>query len=834
MKKRISSFVLALVMLVCLLPPSAADDGGAVTVRSANFSFSENVFTVSLNLETARALSTLDVDCILVPAGTSSGALGTFQKYPMELGLDQTYRFEIEGKARPNVTNEMGSRFVFMDYELPDGKLLEFGDYNLWFFVDDLPAMTVERFWRVIINIDGLDWYQNGDRNNIISAGSRRPDSVIEFDGRESSNNVEYVMRTQRFCFYVYNVSPGPARVEYFKIDENPRTSSPAASVDIPKTGTNTITHPTNLTGMFALYYTKDGGANRELFAYTSVFKGVAVFSEYGRERPGKTFLDPSSAVGTWTSEDEDALLVDVRVAFEDFELPTNLVLFNIVDNTIAHSYPAFDNDAILSEIYNRRSYRFRITLPTLADGVYGVRAERAQEKTIEALRFEVWRGRVYRLRPGEIPVSPLSVDDDELKNAYLRLFLGSEQLSFATTGFNAFSTDGGVKWQAMNKFQSVAAKWFDRGFEVWFSDKPAATTGTKKPPDDSKLLKFPKVGGRAPAPRLEVNYALAHMENGVMNFEVHDENLWVAVERGTTTPIGEGYVYRIEATRENNRGYDVPTGRPDMNAGVFTMLSTGLPIPDSDLIENERTEVSRFKQVTEGYFVSTAAYIKDGVYYPSSKAARLRVRSYGRPPAIRADYKKETLRLAPGIVVENDDIFVGIVSRDDAKVPIDISSMLGSSSGLGACYQLAPTAKRPASEYVDWQAATRHTGRSLTPIPKTDGKRYALENGKFRASKDVEFRFTHIPNAKWGAFKALKTGEERYEYRFKSTARNSKLIFEDGEWYIDDSIVLLRDDERDVYAAGTPHEFIYTWGTFTDSKGKERTGITSTNLTDS
>lgn len=826
MGKRILSFLLTLAIITAFLPLSSFEVTAAATQNSRIAISASNVSTIEGNkpyieviLKKAK-IAPSKVAVAVVAAGSGSEDVLAASRFDMSEN-DDKWTFQFDTAAA----------------------LSSIGDVNLWFFVDDKEPISDNKCWRV-------------DGNN--------PTYYFSLRGLNPKRLYASVTETPMgYTLTAYSVI-GDTYFEFVKQETG--VAATGTRVDIATAGSLTYDIP-DLTGGYMLRYTRDG-ISQDIAYFRllggklplGISKAVAMKAELGHSGSEGSIDGWSTGEGSPNGR----LKAWVSVNNEDFDYPVELYIVNKDTKEETFLAKSMDNgvlDAATIDAqaenpynwgYNRNvRYFFDITIDTkFADGIYLLRARRGNDY-IDIWQYEMFNGQLHGMTSGETPIKPLSVDDSAPANEYCRIFLQDE--SFVTsTATSYFSLDGGKKWLPLSDMgnykkrdsktgQLMSSKVFDKGFELWLSDT-APVSG--KMPDSAKLIKFPKVGKRSGAPKLEVNYQLAHMNSdGTLNFDYYDENLWVVVEKGKTVPLGEGYLFYYGGQTENNQGYIKQTGKPDWEFGSYELPSTGIPIPESDednggIMYSETSDKVSYKSIKEYYFVSTVPYIKDGVYYPASKPAKLAVSSYAKPPAMKIDYKKETMKLIAGAVFEDKQIYNGIVSVQTAKSKtegvVSVTEMLDNDC-LEGSYQIAPTAKKPASCPVFWSFAYRGTDiMELDSDSYKDKEVNITEYGKFTPSKALEFRQeTEGSWSNWGGFKAPKSAGQEVEYRTKATAKSGKLIFE-GEWWMDDSVILKSEDEVEVWAAGEPQAFQYRWGkSYETQNGKAPTkdGVEWTNI---
>ncbi|MCL2083648.1 MAG: hypothetical protein FWH06_00135 [Oscillospiraceae bacterium] len=822
MLKRCLTVMLAL-LIAAALPPGGAPAAAASQGRpykSYKIDFRSHGEQDGIHLHIDRGTQPRPESAVFaaVPAGTEPALVTPASITSLDEG---TY----------TLTDMTLSRETFM-VGFVDAKI-GIGDYNFYFFVkteDDSYIISESKCYRMYPERTLFGYYEilnglNPPRESLVLP-YWNPLAETEFD--VLWYNDEHKSEDEKANTYVeilvFGYETGKTRFYLQRYGVEPEWEH-ARIVEGVGYATYTVT---GTTGLFTLHYTVDGGETWRPLGYLAMLNGRIMQYPMSPDKP-----PPKAVVDIFASDTgrygDGKIEASIVVKDEDYSTATSIVLANTASETSLQSWESFDFSGFVTENaapeHKRKTgsqsmesvtYKFSVTPPELGDGVYSVSVARGAE-VFECFRLEVFGGEYHTMFAGELSIKPLEADA-AYDGDYIRLWLASESLRIPA-GQQSFSLNGGDKWDVISKFKDdKLSSYIDKGMELCFADK-APDPASKKPPADAKIIRFPKVAKRDAAPKIAVNYRLAHMKDGKLVFGADDLNMWVPVEKNApNTAIGAGYVYRFEGVAEKN-GQPRPSGKPNTASGFNPLPAEGIAVHESE--SNETNRGMAYKSVKRSYFVYTEAAYIDGVYRPPSKPAKLSVSSYTKPPKMAVNYKTETIKLTKGIVLDLKELYDGVVSDADAKKQHDISEFMNAGR-FGVAYRVPPTDKKPASGIAFYAAAFRADKSEL--VSAID------DNGKFKPAKDIEFRKKGAD--KWGSFKAASSAgiHKEYEYRVKNSAKSGKLQYYGGDvWGVDDN---WKDDDTQVYAAGPPQDFEYEWATWEDERGKTKSGIVYTNLT--
>ncbi|MDR0325528.1 MAG: hypothetical protein LBI19_05470 [Oscillospiraceae bacterium] len=792
--KKLISFILAITLLTAAMPTALASGAEAarkISIRfdgydhGSNLRVEINVSFVTVN----KSEAVTEVYAAAVPAGTNPALITDAQKFPLRL--------------RVWWGNYIG--------DFPNDML--FQDINIYLFINDHPPVTDGCRYRLYFTRH--DWY---DEANIYAyKGSRvfrneksglpGPNEDYPFvllkEFNTANNSFDYAL----FSFV-------DAKTELRLSDHN---GSTIKTVQINQVGMGTYIIPDgNYTGQYTLSLTKDGGANWLDVCWISVFQGKMLIVPYmiypfsdgmsyreGWLATGDRYTDIKGLLGK-----DGVVKIKAEVMYEDFLHPVTLTVTDLESGTNRATYSSFDGTGSFNSwvepdfrsAYNGNGYiRYTFTADlkalSLPNGTYRVSVIRGNERR-DYFKLEVFNGRLFCQYVDELVLRPVENQIESLQNKYICMWLLEETIFLDGFSSGHFSLNGGEKWEPMSAFsKKTLSKRLDKGFTLWLSN---GTPGR----DSTKYIKFPEIAPREKAPKLAVDYQLAHMVNGVLDWQVGDDNHWVAVERGDTVPLGSEYSFMFEGDKPNGK----PSGKADLKYGTYRMNAAGFEIPDCDESEGSGENGARHKAFREMYFVYKSARIQDGVYYPATKPAKLKVSCAWKPPGIKVNYKTETAKIKPNIIVDDAE---GLTSL--GKDLYSVTAIIEREDRL-LFYSVPPTAKKPASGWVEVWIAGRNTGE---PISDKSGS--SLSKGKFKADKMLEFRI--VGAQKWGKFPKISTGDEQIEYRYKATAKNNKLWYHSGWWVIDNEFLWKSGDVWVGSAVGTPQLFEYTWGDLPNGK---------------
>ncbi|MCL2096331.1 MAG: InlB B-repeat-containing protein [Oscillospiraceae bacterium] len=244
-----------------------------------------------------------------------------------------------------------------------------------------------------------------------------------------------------------------------------------------------------------------------------------------------------------------------------------------------------------------------------------------------------------------------------------------------------SYSVDGGTKWKALgNKEfdQKLLAKLLGnkKGTTLWIANKAldkekGANKGKPVIADDTSIIKFPKVNGRAALPKLAVNYALAGLEKAAPTEDGGDLNLgkWtIANVTNKATPTAAGDLVAIK-----------PAGSKPTDAELVTFASFGhQPIVTDKAAAKANT-----------WFVKVnASKVSDTEYVAPSKTKKFAAKPAANAP--KAEDKKGVLKLKAGTAYTVDG---GDVTTLAAKADIEVTK------GAKYMYWTVGTDKKPPSQ---------------------------------------------------------------------------------------------------------------------------------------
>jgi hypothetical protein len=678
-------------------------------------------------------------------------------------------------------------------------------DVNLYVFVNEYLPVTDGRVHRAWVEV----------RTPSLSSVTSRvfPGLAPHFDyailnGRVSSVSLEYI---------IFSHVPGQTRIRVTKPDGTGEILNQPATAGINEF--NISANMSGRTGTYLLSLSKDGGSSWQRLCNIRLFKGEDPWGMPIRHMPQSrlSFLDTDDTSDRLKINEKSELQAAVMVEDEDFEQPVILTLTNTLSGTTS-SINGFDENASVLRNFSlsniAATYDFTMPLADLADGLYMASFIRGDQR-MDYLKFEKFNGEYLLLNVDELTIRPTVMEFGE--GQYIRIWLSDEKVHIGNINSGFFSVNGGDRWEAMNRFDANnIPRWLDRGLTLWFSDIDPKDA-------NAKFIKFPTIAKRDRAPRIEVNYVLAHMVNDELVYDGW-ENLWVAVERGTSTPLGVEWSYL----------YGDNSGKPDRELGSFRMNAAGIPIPECDEREANSITGVAHRNIRINYFVYRAPYVENGAFHPATKPVRLRVSCYGAPRAVRVNYKTEMMKVRSGImfhegiqelITTTKDISITELIDNGGAIDLtDSNWFLGMGYAFAELeYSVAPTARRPASGIVLHTLAERRECSDEETLSERELKPSILNStGRLRPAKGIEFRT--VGTEKWGSFKQPANGDAQIEFRFKANARGGRLFYEgDMLWVVNDDFILRRFEgdfeELERFASGVTTPFLYEWGTLENGK---------------
>lgn len=366
------------------------------------------------------------------------------------------------------------------------------------------------------------------------------------------------------------------------------------------------------------------------------------------------------------------------------------------------------------------------------------------------------------------------------------------------------FSLDGGTKWKRGVPTVKDIETLFKKGGTLVLADrldakgkKPFTGTPAVKESKDTTakdaepsavIMTFAKINPAPKAPKLTVVYDLLADPTGATTGSwtladkaatgseaaVVRDNLRVAWSKDGVKPILIGKEYILNEDK-NDYILDDTTG--------FTFGKFGLSKKDaSDGIEIAPT--TGMKPGKQIYLIQLAATVEsDKSITPASKITKLSVLDQIKAPALKADYKKETIKLkggqtivfgkgnadktalakssADGLVAEAGKCAINL-SKTDAGQPVLLTNYLDETETVVTVWTAA-TLKKPASVKQVLTLAPRAIMQETTLSPS---------KGKVKPAKTLEF-YDESKN-KYGAFPKV-TSSYTGTARLKATAKMKK-----------------------------------------------------------
>ena len=218
-------------------------------------------------------------------------------------------------------------------------------------------------------------------------------------------------------------------------------------------------------------------------------------------------------------------------------------------------------------------------------------------------------------------------------------------------------------------------------------------------------------------------------------------------------------------------------------------------------LIGREGIPVLPYGSAKETYLARVEPFVEGYNIIPAGKIFKITPQNAQKAPAVKADYKKEIIKLKKG-----DAYMFGTATsftEVTAAKGVELAVSEAITGGAAIHIKKAATAKKPATEI---QTITPAARAALT----TDG--VTVANGKL--SLDKKYEVYDTAKSKWGgAPKVTAAGEHTFEVRLKATAKLTK-----GVW--------------SGSAASAPGELKITCGSYKDSNGKDKNGVTAAEIT--
>ncbi len=319
------------------------------------------------------------------------------------------------------------------------------------------------------------------------------------------------------------------------------------------------------------------------------------------------------------------------------------------------------------------------------------------------------------------------------------------------------YSVDGGSKWKEAKspltdkQFQSM----LNKGMTLWLAD--SYDKKAKALTEDAVVYKFAKIEARPKAPKLKVEYATYADDTGATAGQWGLALSTLAPIDATTLASLEIGAALADKKSVSEKGYGLwPT-------------EGGLAVP----------ELSGGKVQTSVYYVRVRATEST----PSSKLVKVSVKGQQKAPNLKADYKKELIKLKDGMTIYFGDTapftltgveasassyddyegrIIHIDSKDAAKNGVSLSCYLTGTRNTVLIWTNA-TAKKPASAVQEIKLAARAT---------IDAQILTVSKGK--ATLDKKYEVYDEVKKKWGSLPKVTSSCE-LKIRLKATAKGGK-----------------------------------------------------------
>ncbi|MDR0249163.1 MAG: hypothetical protein LBI44_05855 [Oscillospiraceae bacterium] len=341
-----------------------------------------------------------------------------------------------------------------------------------------------------------------------------------------------------------------------------------------------------------------------------------------------------------------------------------------------------------------------------------------------------------------------------------------------------AISYDGGNKWKAVVIPDTGLSltKAFGRATTIQLTDtwdakkkKPyaddvkdeAGATVTPK----SKIYSFDAIEKRAAFGKIAVNFAVYADSKG------EGKDQWVFTLKDSNAPLD---TYQIAFSE--NKKTPGEWGKFKEDEGVALAPLTGA------------------KQTKLTYFARVAPVVTPTRRVPASKPKKFTVGGLGKPTKYKADYKKETIKVAAAAAADDGEK-ITVYNKETAKTPIDISGKMGTEFR----FWLSATAKKPASTPQVYTPAARGFMDEIQPT-------FTVSSVKINTSR---YEVQQEGKTTWGSSVGkLDNTKDKQELPIRMKA----------------SVTSGKETEKS-YAASAPGKLVIVFG-FTDDKNEKR-GIT-------
>jgi M6 family metalloprotease-like protein/uncharacterized repeat protein (TIGR02543 family) len=372
---------------------------------------------------------------------------------------------------------------------------------------------------------------------------------------------------------------------------------------------------------------------------------------------------------------------------------------------------------------------------------------------------------------------------------------LSTEELTLPD-GFSiaAYSVDGGMKWK---KGPPKLPALLNKPLQLALTDN--YDSKAKRPADTAQILRFPGIQARPKAnpERLAINYAICADLTGAT------PGAWTLAPRNSNQAKTDGLEIALSSNKKT------PDIQPD-GSTWFAIGEDGIP-------------VLPYGAVKPTYLARSTPIVQDATIVPASKIFKLKPLIQQKPTKIKADYKKEILKVkADGMIfggdlaalkaaAENPQRATGAAGFDEGLVyqatkadraGVSLTAILdrtGPDAVQTVCLWMPATAKKPATQVQEYRLARR-----AELLPQAIGG----VNGRVRLPKTLEV----LKSAgKWSSTLPKVTQTATYEdwVRVKAVARGTGF------------------DDASQFAASRPAALTIEYGVYTPPDArKAKSGV--------
>jgi hypothetical protein len=302
-----------------------------------------------------------------------------------------------------------------------------------------------------------------------------------------------------------------------------------------------------------------------------------------------------------------------------------------------------------------------------------------------------------------------------------------------------------------------------DKDLELWLTDK--FDTRTKQPTDEAIIVKFDKINRRPAAPKVTANYAIGADYTGTTTGD------WVLVPRGRGADTSKAVKDNIEIAATLGMAGKVID---EFGYGRFFPGETnGIPIK----------EFNGNKSMNSAYFVRYAPRSDGTIHTAASRSTRVSARSEQRPTRVRADYKKEIIKLKNGDMVfagKHDDLGNVYTYGNTSEANLTEGTLLNVIAARGATVSISDYLSAEPETLVIWRPGTNRSPATAKQVyqlaPRASIVTEVVNGEKGKVKLDRQYEVRSNTSNRWGKLPRVNASTTK-DVRIRPTARGNGSI---------------------------------------------------------